>query len=85
MKRQGCRFYGVDELRNENGGMRMEWEYYTLKFKLGGFLSPKIEPDKIDTALNEAGSQGWDLVNAVAVTQSYGAVSELIFFFKRQR
>jgi hypothetical protein len=63
----------------------MEWEYYTLKLKPGGFFSSKIEPEKVDALLNEAGSQGWELVNVVSISQAYGATGELLFVFKRQR
>ncbi len=62
----------------------MEWEYYTLRFKVSGFFSQKIDTAKIDAALNEAGREGWELVNGAVVGQTYGGVSELLFFFKRQ-
>lgn len=63
----------------------MEWEYFALKIRPGGFWSSKVEPEKVDAALNEAGNQGWELVNAVGLSQGYGAINELLFFFKRQR
>ena len=63
----------------------MEWEYYTLKMKVAGFWGPKVETEKIDALLNEAGSQGWETVNVVGLSQSYGATNELLFVFKRQR
>ena len=63
----------------------MDWEYYTLKVKVGGFWVAKVETEKIDAILNEAGNQGWEMVNVVGLSQSYGATNELLFFFKRQR
>lgn len=63
----------------------MEWEYYTLKLKPKGIFSSKIEPEQVDGMLNEAGVQGWELVNVVSVNQGYGATGELLFFFKRPR
>jgi hypothetical protein len=63
----------------------MEWEYYTLRIKATGFWGAKIETDKLDATLNEAGSQGWELVSAAGLNQSYGATKELVLFFKRPR
>jgi hypothetical protein len=62
----------------------MEWEYCTQKFKVGGFFGAKIEQSEIDGALNEAGAQGWELVNTVGIIQN-GWMSQLVFFFKRPK
>jgi len=63
----------------------MDWEYYTLKVKVAGFWGAKIETENLDATLNQAGSQGWEMVSVVGLSQSYGATKEVVFFFKRQR
>jgi len=63
----------------------MDWEYYTLKMKVAGFWGTKIDTQEIDGALNGLGSEGWELVSVIPVTQTYGIVKELVMVFKRQR
>jgi hypothetical protein len=66
--------------------MTMErWEYRTLKYKAGGFLGGKIDTDEFEQALNEQGSEGWEVISCFDTTKSEGSTREVIVVFKRRR
>jgi hypothetical protein len=42
---------------------RRKWEYKTIKFEAKGLLGGIADVQALDAALNELGSQGWELVS----------------------
>lgn len=68
------------------GNARAErWEYHTEYIDVRGFFGPRIDPAALTAMLNEAGTQGWELVSTVDVDRGHGATAHLIFLFKRRR
>ena len=61
-----------------------KFEYRTLFTDAKGFLGGKVDEDRFEQALNDLGAQGWELVSAVASTQSYGSTRWVISIFKRK-
>ena len=62
-----------------------QWEYKTIKMDTEGFLGGLLDIEAFETALNELGSQGWELVGAFDTNQSHGASREVIAIFKRRK
>ena len=60
------------------------FEYKTLFTDAKGMLGGKVNQDKFQQQLNQLGSHGWELVNTVPSTQSYGSTRWLISIFKRK-
>ncbi|GGG85427.1 DUF4177 domain-containing protein [Paenibacillus radicis (ex Gao et al. 2016)] len=63
-----------------------KWEYKTLKFKIGSFWGGvNVDEQQFEDILNEAGSQGWELVSSVDTSQYQGQSKDLIVVMKRKR
>ncbi len=60
------------------------FEYKTLFTDAKGALGGKVNRYEYQNELNELGSQGWELVSAVAAAQSYGSTRWIISVFKRK-
>jgi len=58
------------------------WEYQTIKIKAKGLLGGKIDDVQVDTALNTAGRDGWELAGTESVTSS-GITTCVLLIFKR--
>ena len=67
--------------------LTMKWEYKTLSLDIqGGWTGvPKVEPAKIDAALDELGRDGWELVSAFDTNRGHGASCHAVAIFKRPR
>ncbi len=61
-----------------------KFEYKTMVFDAKGFWGGKIDVSDFDHALNEAGRDGWELVETTASNQSYGSTRYVICVFKRE-
>lgn len=61
-----------------------KFEYKTLYTPTKGMLGGDVDQIAFQSALNELGSQGWELVSTVASAQSYGATKWIISLFKRK-
>ena len=61
-----------------------KYEYHTYLYNPNGLFGGKVDADQFNNAINQYGSQGWELVNCVASNQSYGATTHLICVFKRR-
>lgn len=59
------------------------WEYQTVKLKVAGFFGGKIEEAEVDTLLNAAGRDGWELAATESVSVAQGATSCVLLMFKR--
>jgi len=62
-----------------------QWEYQTIKFKTGGFLGGKIDPEEFDYELNKYGSEGWELVSCFDTSKNQGESRDIIVVFKRRK
>lgn len=62
-----------------------QWEYTTLNFKIGGFLSAKIDQEKFEAELNRYGSQGWEMVSCFDMNDAQGQSKNVMVLFKRKR
>lgn len=60
------------------------FEYKTLFTDAKGALGGKVNQYEYQNELNKLGSQGWELVSAVAAAQSYGSTRWIISVFKRK-
>ena len=63
----------------------VQWEYKTVKLKLGGFLGGKINQDQLDKILEQAGLEGWELVTVFATALYQGRTQDAAMVFKRRR
>jgi hypothetical protein len=61
------------------------WEYRSVRFDVGGWIGPKLDLAELDATLNAIGSEGWELVNALDLSQSDGKSRALLALFKRRR
>lgn len=55
------------------------WEYKTIK------LDTNLNEEKLDEYMNDLGAQGWELVPAFGVNQTWGSTREMVAVFKRER
>ncbi len=62
-----------------------QFEYKTLFTDAKGVLGGKVDQVTFQNDLNELGLQGWQLVNTVAATQSYGSTRWIVSIFKRKK
>jgi len=62
-----------------------QWEYKTIKFKTGGFLGGKVDPEEFENELNQYGIDGWELTSCFDTSMSQGASRDIIIVFKRKR
>lgn len=62
-----------------------QWEYKTLKFKTGGFLGGKLDPDEFEAELNMYGSDGWELISCFDTNIEQGSSRDVIAVFKRRK
>ncbi|MBA3945637.1 MAG: DUF4177 domain-containing protein [Herpetosiphonaceae bacterium] len=61
------------------------WEYRVASLDVSGFFGPHVQLDDIDTYLNQAGNEGWELVAVTPVTRGEGTTSQLLITLKRIR
>ena len=61
----------------------MRWEYQTLKFEPGGFISVKVDPDQLQQELNRLGQHGWELCSSFETNYGNGRSAEIVMIFKR--
>jgi hypothetical protein len=60
----------------------MRWEYTTVEFVAAGFEDPRGNENYRNT-LNQYGSEGWELVNAVSYQSPTAGADAVILFFRR--
>jgi hypothetical protein len=60
----------------------MRWEYQTFKIEPGGFLGGKVNLDGLQSSLDHAGAEGWELVSTFQTSQGQ-RTREVVFVFKR--
>lgn len=65
--------------------MRTQWEYKTIRFDTSGFLTPKLDPQKLDLELDRLGEDGWELVSVLDLNLGHGASSSLVAALERPR
>lgn len=61
------------------------WEYRTIKFKTGGFLGGKLDPEEFEIELNQHGNEGWELVSCFDTSKYQGESRDIIAVFKRRK
>ncbi|MBD3922181.1 DUF4177 domain-containing protein [Paenibacillus sp. PR3] len=62
-----------------------QWEYKTLKFRIGGFLGGKLDSDEFESELNVYGSDGWELVSCFDTSMGQGTSRDVIAVLKRRK
>jgi len=50
----------------------MQWEYTTVKLATKGFLGGKFDETRLDSFMNQLGSEGWELVCDFDTNKAYG-------------
>ena len=65
--------------------MKVKWDYKTVKLGAGGLIGGKIDEDKLETFMNDLGSDGWELVSIFGTNQSGGQTRDVFMVFKRSR
>lgn len=64
----------------------MKWDYRTIKLAAEDSVwGGKFDAAKLDQVMNNAGSDGWELVTAFGTNQSLGATGDAVLVFKRPR
>lgn len=61
------------------------WEYKTFEFAPKGALGGLVASDWLETALNDYGREGWELVNVVPFAMESGKTRTAIAIFKRKK
>lgn len=61
----------------------MKYEYKTLTLQAEGLFGGKVNNQDLEEQLNQLGEEGWELVNSLASTVSYGKIGYIISIFKR--
>ena len=64
---------------------RDKWEYRSVRIRVGGWMTPKLELTELDAALNALGAEGWELVSALDIAESHGKSNAVVALFKRPR
>ena len=64
---------------------KMQWEYKTIKLAAKGFFGGKLDEAKLDSFMNQLGTEGWELVAGFDTNQSYGATRDVVVMFKRPK
>lgn len=59
------------------------YEYKVIELKPGGFWGNKLDAADIEVQLNQMGTEGWELINSMDISQYEGGTGELFFTFKR--
>jgi len=62
-----------------------KWEYKTIKVETKGFKGGVLDTSAFDGALNQLGSDDWELVAAFGTNEGFGQSREVIAVFKRSR
>ena len=62
-----------------------QWEYKTIKYKTGGFLGGKVDPEEFEEMLNRYGNEGWELISCFDTSISQGQSRDVITIFKRRK
>ena len=65
-----------------------QWEYKTVELEMkNGFWGGSSFPDeeRLEVTFDKMGILGWELVNAVTSTVTYGQTSKMLCIFKRQK
>ena len=61
------------------------WEYESVQIDASGWISPDVQPDRLDAELNAYGEAGWELVSAFDVNRGRGRTSAVVALFERPR
>ena len=61
-----------------------KYEYKTIIVEPKGFFGGKINADEFNRVLNDMGSNGWELVEAIASNQDLGSTALIICVFKHE-
>ena len=59
------------------------WQYQTLKLEPGKFFGGKVDIEELQSALNDQGQQGWELVSASDTSYPQGTSREVVLILKR--
>jgi hypothetical protein len=59
------------------------WEYRTIKVETKGFAGGILDQSKLESALNELGRDGWELVSTFDTNMLQGTTREVIGVLKR--
>lgn len=59
------------------------WEYRTTLVNAAGVFSGKLKTSEIDTALAQAGNEGWELVSVFQGANVKANLPGVLLFFKR--
>ena len=64
----------------------MKWEYKIMEVRRVGLVSPRIRDVKAEERqMNQLGDEGWELVRAITLHESFGQTYKLYLFFKRPK
>jgi len=65
--------------------MRSNYEYATVAFDTTAFfVGSSLDHEGFTRKLNEYGSEGWELVNTLALDRQRGSTYEVLAVFKRK-
>lgn len=61
------------------------WEYKTLQFEATGFMGGILDVEEFTAALNNYGTQGWELVSCFDTNMNQGQTRYVLAVFKRRK
>lgn len=62
-----------------------KYEYKTFIYDTKGFWGGTVDQNEFQKELNAFGDDGWELVNSISTTQSYGSSKSIVCILKRRK
>lgn len=69
--------------KNEKGMLIVDWEYKVITMKTEGFMGGIVDISELETAFNNLGKDGWELIASFDTNEGYGRTRDVVVLFKR--
>ena len=73
----------VNDLDYKEKPVIMKYEYKVLSFDAKGWINRKVDPNDMETQLNQYGSEGWDLFHISEILRDAGVTAMLVATLRR--
>jgi len=73
----------VNDLDYKEKPVIMKYEYKVLSFDAKGWINRKVDPNDMETQLNQYGFEGWDLFHISEILRDAGVTAMLVATLRR--